>query len=186
MRIISGKLKGRRFEIPSEGWKTRPTTDISRESLFNILQHSIELQGLEVLDLYAGSGSVGYEFISRGAGKVSFVDSFAGCIAFIKKNLKLFGTEDVSELIKTDVFQFLRKCPSDSFDIVFADPPYESSAMMQIPDLIFEKNILKKEGMLIIEHDDRHNFEKHPNFTFFRKYGQSQFSFFEEKVHNSQ
>jgi 16S rRNA (guanine(966)-N(2))-methyltransferase RsmD len=177
MRIISGKLKGRRFEMPSEGWKTRPTTDIAREGLFNILQHSIELENIEVLDLFAGSGSVGYEFISRGAEKVVFVEKFGGCTNFIKKNLQTFDIAEHAELVKSDVFQFLQST-AVNFDIIFADPPYADHGMMQIPDIVFEKNLLKKDGLLIIEHDERHNFEKHSNFAFFRKYGQSQFSFF--------
>ena len=178
MRIISGTLKGRRFEMPSDGWKTRPTTDIAREGLFNILQHSIDLEGIAVLDLFAGSGSVGYEFISRGADKVTFVEKFGACINFIKKNLKHFEIESHAEIAKSDVFQFLQKSEKESYDIIFADPPYADHEMMQIPILVFEKKLLKNEGLLIIEHDERHNFEKHPNFAFLRKYGQSQFSFF--------
>ena len=178
MRIISGKLKGRRFEMPSEGWKTRPTTDIAREGLFNILQHSTVLEDVVVLDLFAGSGSVGYEFISRGATKVTFVEKYGACINFIKKNLKIFDIESFAEISKTDVFQFLQQANEDSYDIIFADPPYADHEMMKIPELVFEKNLLKNEGLLIIEHDERHNFEKHPNFAFLRKYGQSQFSIF--------
>jgi 16S rRNA (guanine966-N2)-methyltransferase len=178
MRIISGKLKGRRYDMPSEGWKTRPTTDIAREGLFNILQHSIVLDDIIVLDLFAGSGSVGYEFLSRAAEKVTFVDKFGGCINFIQKNLKIFDIEANAEVVKSDVFQFLQKLSAESYDIIFADPPYADHEMMKIPDLVFEKNLLKDEGLLIIEHDERHNFEKHSNFAFLRKYGQSQFSFF--------
>ena len=178
MRIISGKLKGRRYDMPSEGWKTRPTTDIAREGLFNILQHSIVLDDIIVLDLFAGSGSVGYEFLSRAAEKVTFVDKFGGCINFIKKNLKIFDIGANAEVVKSDVFQFLQKLPAESYDIIFADPPYADHEMMKIPNLVFEKNLLKDEGLLIIEHDERHNFEKHSNFAFLRKYGQSQFSFF--------
>ena len=178
MRIISGKLKGRRYDMPSEGWKTRPTTDIAREGLFNILQHSIVLDDIIVLDLFSGSGSVGYEFLSRAAEKVTFVDKFGGCISFIKKNLKIFDLEANAEVVKSDVFLFLQKSSAESYDIIFADPPYADHEMMKIPDLVFEKNLLKDEGLLIIEHDERHNFEKHSNFAFLRKYGQSQFSFF--------
>jgi 16S rRNA (guanine(966)-N(2))-methyltransferase RsmD len=184
MRIISGKLKGRRFEMPSTGWKTRPTTDIAREGLFNILQHSIDLEDIVVLDLFAGSGSVGYEFISRAAQKVIFVEKFAGCIHFIKNNLQLFESAQQAELVKSDVFQYLLKATVEHFDIIFADPPYADHEMMKIPDIVFEKNLLKKDGLLIIEHDDRHNFEKHSNFAFSRKYGQSQFSFFKTTNQN--
>jgi 16S rRNA (guanine966-N2)-methyltransferase len=184
MRIISGKLKGRRFEMPSEGWKTRPTTDIAREGLFNILQHSIVLDDIVVLDLFAGSGSVGYEFISRGAEKVVFVEKFVGCIDFIKKNLLTFDVSEQAALIKSDVFQYLQNAAALSFDIIFADPPYADHEMMKIPDSVFEKNLLKQEGLLIIEHDERHNFEKHSNFAYSRRYGQSQFSFFKTPNQN--
>lgn len=184
MRIISGTLKGRRFEMPSEGWKTRPTTDIAREGLFNILQHSIDLEDIVVLDLFAGSGSVGYEFISRAAEKVIFVEKFGGCINFIKKNLQTFDITEKAELVKSDVFQYLQRAAAVTFDIIFADPPYADHEMMQIPDIVFEKNLLKKDGLLIIEHDERHNFEKHSNFAFLRKYGQSQFSFFKTSNQN--
>lgn len=168
--------------MPNEGWKTRPTTDIARESLFNILQHQIDLEDIEVLDLFSGSGGIGYEFISRGAAKVTFVDKFAGCISFIKKTLQTFNIASNAELIKGDVFQFLQRAGSHSYDIIFADPPYELHAMMKIPDLVFDRKVLKSDGLLIIEHDERHNFEKHPNFAELRKYGQSQFTFFEEKT----
>ena len=177
MRIISGKLKGRKFEIPN-GWKTRPTTDIARESLFNILQNKSDFENKVVLDLYAGSGAVGYEFISRGVQKVTFVDKFHGCTNFIKKNLELFEIITSGNVVKSEVFHFLKNCETAQFDIIFADPPYDDDTMLLLPDLIFGRLVLKSEGILIIEHDDRHNFEKHSNFVELRKYGQSQFSFF--------
>jgi 16S rRNA (guanine966-N2)-methyltransferase len=180
MRIISGTLKGRRFDIPN-GWKTRPTTDIARESLFNILLNKTELEDKLVLDLYSGSGAVGYEFISRGAQKVTFVEKFQGCITFIKNNLKLFNIESHAEIVKSDVFLFLKNYESAKYDIIFADPPYADNSMMLLPELIFERLILKTQGILIIEHDERHNFEKHTNFVELRKYGQSLFSFFSNK-----
>jgi 16S rRNA (guanine966-N2)-methyltransferase len=180
MRIISGHLKGRRFEIPSDRWKTRPTTDMAREGLFNILQHRIELEGIEVLDLFSGSGALGYEFLSRGAEKVTMVEKFGGCIKFIKKQLKEFGIEDRANLIKMEVFSYLKQSPENTFDLVFADPPYAMREMLEIPDLVFNRQILKSGGLLIIEHDDRYNFENHVNFAEVRKYGQSRFSFFEE------
>ena len=179
MRIISGKLKWRRFELPQKNWKTRPTTDKARESLFNILSHRIDLEGLKVLDLFAGGGGVGYEFISRGAEKVCFVDKFGGCEAFIKKMLEEFNIQDFAEVQKADVFRYLQQIEEASYDIVFADPPYGLREMLTIPDIVFDRKILKKEGILIIEHDDRHNFENHTNFAEVRNYGQSIFSFFE-------
>jgi 16S rRNA (guanine(966)-N(2))-methyltransferase RsmD len=178
MRIISGKLKGRRFEMPKEAHKTRPTTDISRESLFNILENKIDLDDIVVLDLFAGSGGIGYEFISRGASKVYFVEKFHTCSFFIEKTLKELNIEAFGTVKKTDVFQFIKQSEKNYFDVIFADPPYDLKTLSKIPSIIIENNILKKDSLLIIEHDERNNFEKHPNFVESRKYGQSQFSFF--------
>ncbi len=165
--------------MPAKTDKTRPTTDYARESLFNILQNQLDLQGIEVLDLFSGSGAIGYEFLSRGAAKVVFVENHSPCINFIKNTLRDFGIESKAEVQKADVYSFVRKLAPKSFDIIFADPPYASDAMLQLPDLVFVSNILKEDGQLIIEHDDRHNFENHSNFASLRKYGQSIFSFFE-------
>lgn len=179
MRVISGRLKGRRFEIPSDRWKTRPTTDMAREGLFNILQHRIDLEDIEVLDLFAGSGALCYEFLSRGAKRVVAVEKYGGCIKFIKKQLKVFKIEEHAELKQMEVFSYLKQAAANSFDLIFADPPYAMREMLDLPELIFSRSILKKEGLLIIEHDHRCNFENHVNFVEFRKYGQSRFSFFE-------
>jgi 16S rRNA (guanine966-N2)-methyltransferase len=178
MRIISGKLKGRRFDMPKEAQKTRPTTDISRESLFNILENKIDLEDIIVLDLFSGSGGIGFEFISRGASKVFFVEKFYACAAFIEKTLKDLNVEAFGQVKKMDVFQFIKQTEKNYFDVVFADPPYDLRILSTLPNTIIENNILKKDGIIIIEHDERNNFEKHPNFVEFRKYGQSQFSFF--------
>jgi len=179
MRIISGKLKARRFELPSDRWKTRPTTDMARESLFNILSNWIDLEGITVLDLFAGSGAVGYEFLSRGAKQVDFVEKFGPCLAFIKKQLASFACSKQGLLHKIDVFTFLKNAGTTQYNLIFADPPYALAKMRSLPDLIFNGNILKKEGILIIEHDHRHNFENHLNFAEARTYGQTIFSFFE-------
>lgn len=165
--------------MPGKATKTRPTTDFARESLFNILYNKIDLQGIEVLDLFSGSGGIGYEFISRGASKVTFVESYLPCINFIKHTLREFEVLADAEVCKSDVFSFLARCTPLSFDVIFADPPYALDEMMKIPDLVFGRNVLKKEGILIIEHDERHNFENHANFAELRKYGQSIFSLFE-------
>lgn len=179
MRIISGRLKGRRFEMPSKTWKTRPTTDMARESLFNILEHKMDLDGIRVLDLFAGTGAMSYEFISRGVAQVTIVEKFGPCIQFIQNNLKSFGVEDLALLQKVDVFKFLSSVAEDSYDLVFADPPYALSKIATIPDLIFDRKVLKKGGYLILEHDQRTNLQNHANFVKMRKYGQSRFSFFE-------
>ncbi len=177
MRIVSGFLKGRRFEMPSSKWKTRPTTDYAKESLFNILHHQIDYDGIEVLDLFSGTGSIAYEFISRGAAKATVVEKFAPCIQFIKKQAVIFKIEAQLIYHKNDAFRFLKK-HTKSYDIIFADPPYAHPQYQQLPDIIRENQLLKKGGILIIEHDSRQNFENDSNFTELRQYGQSFFSFF--------
>lgn len=178
MRIVSGFLKGRRFELPSSKWKTRPTTDYAKESLFNILTHRIELEGVQVLDLYAGTGNMSYEFASRGAMKVVAVERYAACVRFIQQNIKEFALEGVMTVCKQDSLQYIRKT-QDQFDIIFADPPYKDSKYSTLVNLILDKTFLKESGLLIIEHDSRQNFANHSNFVELRQYGQSYFSFFE-------
>ena len=178
MRIISGQLKGQRYEMPGKSQKTRPTTDMAREGLFNILQHQIELQDLRVLDLFAGVGGVGYEFLSRGAEQVDFVEKYRGCCRFIQSQLQRFRMEEKAKVHQADVFAFLGQLPQESYGLVFADPPYALNKMQELPALIFSKNILKKGGCLIIEHDERQDFANHANFAQIRKYGQSRFSIF--------
>lgn len=176
MRVVSGRLKGRRFELPSGKWKTRPTTDYAKESLFNILSNRIELEGLRVLDLFAGTGSIAYEFASRGAEKVVCVDKFGGCVRFIRKQAAQFGIEAILEVYQQDVFKFLQQ-HQQQYDLIFVDPPYAIPNYKAIPDLIAQKDLLTEDGDLIIEHDQRQNFETAPNFVEMRQYGQSYFSF---------
>lgn len=176
MRIVSGFLKGRRFDMPSSKWKTRPTTDYAKESLFNILSNWVELDEIDVLDLFSGTGNLAYEFASRGARKVVCVEKFGACIKYIQQNAKTFDLEDVLELKKQDVFKFLSN-HKGKYDIIFADPPYDSPRFPLIPDYVFQQEMLKENGLLIIEHDSRQNFENHPKFVELRQYGQSYFSF---------
>jgi len=179
MRIVSGILKGRRFDLPSSKWKTRPTTDFAKESLFNILSNWIELDGVEVLDLFSGTGNLAYEFASRGASRVVCVEKFAACTRYIQENVKNFRLEDILEVKKRDVFKFLQSAQG-KYDIIFADPPYDSPKYPLLPELIHERDLLKENGLLIIEHDSRQNFANHPKFVELRQYGQSYFSFIEK------
>ncbi len=178
MRIVSGFLKGRRFDMPSAKWKTRPTTDYAKESLFNILFNQIELNEIEVLDLFSGTGNIAFEFASRGAQKVICVEKFGPCINFIQKHIVKFDLEEVLEIRKKDVFKFL-DTHQQQYDVIFADPPYDSKGYPLIPHFVEKNNLLKPEGLLIIEHDSRQNFENYPNFADLRQYGQSFFSFLE-------
>lgn len=176
MRIVSGTLKGRRFDPPIQKWKTRPTTDYAKESLFNILAHRLDFEGLEVADLYAGSGSITYEFASRGAARVSSVERYADCVRYMRQQLQTFGIQDQVELHQKDVLQWLKRS-DDQFDVIFADPPYAAAAhYAQLIDLVLSRGLLRPEGHLILEHDSRQNFAKYPNFVELRQYGQSYFS----------
>ena len=177
MRIISGKLKGRRFDLPSSKWKTRPTTDQSKESLFNILGNKTDVYDSTVLDLFAGTGNLGYEFASRGAASVVCVEKYAPATKFIQQKAKDFGLDDQIVVHRTDVFQFLKNAVGQ-YDIIFADPPYNSSQYPQLINILFEKELLRPDGWLIVEHDSQHKFEQHERFVEQRQYGQSHFSFF--------
>lgn len=178
MRVISGKLKGRRFDLPSNKWKTRPTTDQSKESLFNILSNKITIEDSRVLDLFGGTGNLAYEFASRGADKVVCVEKYAPATKFIQQQAKAFDIAEQIEVHRADVFRFL-KDHTGQYDIIFADPPYDSPLYPKLIDLIIERQLISPEGLLIIEHNNQHNFEKHPRFVEKRQYGQSLFSFFE-------
>lgn len=177
MRIISGKYKGRRIVAP-KNLPVRPTTDMAKEALFNILNNYFNFTNLKILDLFSGTGNISYEFASRGADAIISVDADFGCVNFIKKTAKEFEM-DITP-IKSDVFKFLEKNKSE-YDIIFADPPYglEQKDFEKIVDLVFENNLLSKDGMMILEHSKYTNLEKKENFTFGKTYGGSVFSFFE-------
>lgn len=176
MRIISGTLKGRRFS-PPKSFSARPTTDIARESLFNVLNNRIDFDELSVLDLFGGTGSISYEFASRGCTDITTVELNYKHFSFIKSMLKEFDLTDDIKVIKADVFKFIEKCPL-TFDLVFADPPFDLKDFDSIPDRFFKQQLLKDEGLFILEHSDKKSFEAHPNFTEVKKYGKVHFSFF--------
>ena len=177
MRIISGKHKGRRLVAP-KNLPVRPTTDMCKESLFNILNNYFNLHGLKVLDLFSGTGNISYEFASRGAGPITSVDGDMGCVNFIKKTALELNL-DIS-VIKSEVFKFLEKSKA-TYDIIFADPPYDigQEKFEKIIQEIFKNELLDEEGMLIVEHS-KHTLLNHmTNFSFSKSYGGSVFSFFE-------
>ena len=175
MRIVGGKFKGRVFS-PNKKFGARPTTDLAKEALFNILANRYNFEGMHVLDLFSGTGSIGYEFISRGASEVTFIELDFSHVRLIKNvTTKLEITN--ARIIRSDVFRFLKKCPS-KFDIVFADPPFELKQLNDIPQAVFKADILKNDGLFILEHPGKYDFSKHPNFTEIRKYGKVNFSFF--------
>lgn len=177
MRIISGKYKGRRLQAP-KNLPVRPTTDMAKEALFNILNNHFNFGELKILDLFSGTGNIAYEFASRGATPLVAVDADMGCVNYIRKISTEFDF-DITP-IKSDVFTFLQK-HKGSYDIIFADPPYhlDQKDFEKIPTLIFENEILDEEGMLIIEHSKDTKLEHLDNFSFARTYGGTTFTFFE-------
>lgn len=178
MRIVGGKYKGRVFN-PGKTFKARPTTDIAKESLFNILNNRIYFEGMKVLDLFSGTGSIGYEFISRGCSDITMVELNFKHVQFIKSVLK--ELDEKASVYRTDVFRFLAG-EKDKYDLIFADPPYDHPRLAEIPAIINHQNIIADNGLFIIEHPSEFNFSKHPGFIELRKYGKVNFSFFGKEV----
>jgi len=177
MRVIGGYFKGRRFN-PPKFFKARPTTDFAKESLFNLINNEIDLEGTKVLDLFAGTGSLSYEFMSRGAEFVCSVDISSKYLGFIKKTAEEINREKkVIHTIKSDVLKFIPKHELD-YDLIFADPPYDLQDIDKIPNLIFENQTLKEGAIVIVEHSSSTNYSEHLNFNYLRKYGKVNFSFF--------
>lgn len=174
MRIINGIYKGRSIPV-FKNLKARPTTDFAKESLFNILQNQIDLENIKVLDLFGGTGSIGLEFCSRGAAQVNLVEFNKNQVRHISKIAAEW--EAPLKAIHIDVFEFI-KISKESYDIIFADPPYDHKSIGQIPDAILEKGLLKDDGLLIVEHGKHTSLSDHPHFLKTKKYGQVHFTFF--------
>lgn len=175
MRVIGGKYRNRRID-PPQGIEARPTTDYAKEGLFNILHHSTALEGIRVLDLFAGTGNISLEFLSRGADEVISVDSDRKLFDFMQRMARDLG-ETRWRMVKGDVFTFLRS-HRGSYDIVFADPPFAMEGIDRIPTLVMEAGLLGADGMLILEHPDTVKCDGMPGFQRHRSYGPVQFSFF--------
>ena len=177
MRIVGGIYKGRIFN-PGKNFKARPTTDIAKEGLFNILENRYDFSNKTVLDLFSGSGSIGLEFISRGCIEVIMVEKDFVHHQFITDVLKTLKIEN-AKAFKADVFQFVSKY-SGGFDFIFADPPFDLKYFDQVPTAVISSNLLKPNGLFIIEHPREYDFSKHPFFKEIRKYGKVNFTFFEK------
>lgn len=175
MRIIAGSLRGRKLNPPTT-LPVRPTTDMARESLFNILNNYRDYDECTILDLFAGTGAVSFEFISRGAKEVTAIDINNQCTDFIKATSRQLGINNL-HVVRTDVFDLLKRAYK-KFDIVFADPPYALDKLASLPDIIFEQNILNDDGIFILEHPREYQFEEHPHFWQHRHYGKVNFTFF--------
>ncbi len=179
MRIVSGELRGRRF-CPPDNFKARPTTDFAKENLFNVLNNMIDFEEVSVLDLFSGTGSISYEFASRGCRDVTSVELSYQHRQFIAKTIKDLKLEGVIHSVRADAFRFVADTRA-KYDIVFADPPFDLEKVDALPDWIFEHEILSEGGMLILEHGGEGRFNGHPNFAQTRNYGKVNFTFFERK-----
>ena len=174
MRIIGGKYKSHFIPI-NKKIRARPTTNMAKEALFNILDNKISLKNINVLDIYCGTGNISYEFASRGAGKITSVDNQINAINFVKKQKNHWGMNIIP--IKKNALSFL-EFTKDKYDVIFADPPYDFNRLEDIPKIVFERNLLSSNGLLILEHSSQKNFEKSANFMEQRTYSSVNFSFF--------
>ena len=175
MRIIAGTLKGRRLNPPAN-LPVRPTTDMAREGLFNILNNYVEFDECTVMDLFAGTGAMSVEFISRGVREVTAVDINNACTDFIKSEAQRLELRNL-RVVRADVFDLLKRA-NRKFDIVFADPPYAIEGLETLPGLVFERQVLTDDGIFILEHPREYSFEEHPHFWQHRNYGKVNFTFF--------
>ena len=176
MRIVGGQYRGRVFD-PGKKFKARPTTDMAKESLFNVLQNSIDFESIRALDLFSGTGSISYEFASRGCTDVTAVEINIAHIQFIKEVIEKLGEKHI-RVVKSNVFVFAAHI-KEQFDLIFADPPYDHPKFADVADLIFRNNLLKPEGLFILEHSGQFDYSSHPNFKELRRYGSVHFSMFE-------
>ena len=175
MRIISGIYGRRRFDVPSS-FSARPTTDFAKENIFNVVNNLVDLEGMDALDLFAGTGSISIELVSRGCDRVISVEKDPAHHSFICKIMKEVQTDKCLP-IRGDVFKFINS-GREQFDFIFADPPYDLKELETIPELIFKNNLLKEGGLFVLEHGKQNNFEDNPHFIERRVYGSVNFSFF--------
>ena len=155
---------------------TRPTTDIAKEGLFNIIENNLDIGTLKTLDLFGGTGSISYELASRGAQTLTVVEKDPKMHAFIAKNAAAFGFKNM-QVIKMDVFAFIRQC-NEQFDFIFAGPPYALGNIDELPAEVFKRRLLFEKGWLVLEHTPANNYEKYPYFKTARHYGTTVFSIF--------
>lgn len=186
MRIVSGQYGGRRFEAP-KNMQARPTTDLAKESLFNILQNRTDLEGIKALDLFGGTGSISFELLSRGASQVTCVEMGHVQQQFIRRVADELHIGREFNLVRGDVFKFLKSqitlCGEQGlYDLIFADPPYALPELDTLPGLVLNNNLLRPEGLFILEHGKDQNFAEVPGFREMRVYGAVHFSFF-TRVH---
>ncbi|HNP49139.1 MAG TPA: RsmD family RNA methyltransferase [Bacteroidia bacterium] len=177
MRIIGGKLGGRNIIAPAS-LPVRPTTDYAKSGLFNILSNQLDFEELSVLDLFSGAGGISLEFASREARNVVSVDIHFQCVKYLNETASKFGLTNL-KCIRSDVFRFIKQ-NSQQFNLIFADPPFEQEETDTLPALIFEKNMLKAGGMLIVEHQSNRQLQTPIPLSDIRKYGNCGFSFYKQ------
>ena len=176
MRIISGTHGGRKINPPSNMPYTRPTTDIAKEGLFNIIQNNLDIESLKTLDLFGGTGSISYELASRGAADLTIVEKDNNMYDFIKKTTQLLNLQNF-KLVKSDVFKFIEQC-TEQYDFVFAGPPYALGTIDDLPIKIFKQNLLNKNGWFVLEHTPRNDYKMFQYYHSERNYGTTIFSIF--------
>ena len=176
MRIVGGKYRGRIF-TPGKIFKARPTTDMAKENLFNVLQNLTDFENIRALDLFAGTGSISYELASRGCTDITAVEINPAHVQFIKEVMEKLGEKHI-RLVKSNAFVFAARI-GEQFDLIFADPPYDHPKFGEVADLIFKNNLLKPDGIFILEHSGQFDYSKYPNFKELRRYGSVHFSIFE-------
>ena len=176
MRIITGKYKGRHFDIP-RSFKARPTTDFAKENIFNVLTQYIDFEGTEALDLFSGTGSITLELLSRGCSHIVSVELDRDHHRFILQCLQKLGDAEGVIPLRGDVFRYIKSC-KQQYDFIFADPPYALKELPTIPSLIFERGLLKDDGIFVFEHGKDHDFSDDPHFVEHRSYGSVNFSIF--------
>ena len=176
MRIVGGEFGGRRFSPPS-GIPARPTTEVAKEGLFNILTNSFEIEGIKTLDLFGGTGSISYELASRGAADLTLVEKDGVTCEFIKKTIKELALTERMHLIRGDVFKYMKQC-TEKYNFIFAGPPYALINIDDLPLYVFEKQLLLPEGIFVLEHTPRNDYTGHPNFLKSKNYGTTVFTFF--------
>ena len=178
MRIIGGEHGGRKFNPPNKMPYTRPTTDIAKEGLFNVLQNNLDFEEIRTLDLFGGTGSISYELASRGVEDLTIVEKDAAMYDFIKKTAATLRIENI-QVIKMDVFKFINNC-TEKFDFIFAGPPYALTTIDDLPKNIFEKQLLKKDGWFVLEHTPRNSYKSFAFYKTERNYGTTIFTTFIE------
>ena len=178
MRVITGKYKGRHFDVP-RSFKARPTTDMAKENLFNVLRAYVDFEECHALDLFAGTGSITLEFLSRGCPRVVAVEMERSHYLFIAQVLRKLN-DPAAQLLQGDALRYIARS-SESFDLVFADPPYALPELPELPDRVLQSKLLKPQAIFVLEHGKTNDFSQHPNFIAHRSYGSVNFSFFRKE-----